>query len=136
MAIFKAFKEKTMVRKTEHTDRRRHQRFKAKMGAIAAMMTNNRLGQIMDVSQGGLSFRYIEDNGGPHESCELKILMPEAGFYLGDLNFITVSDFPVESNLPFRSIQMRQTGLQFLQLTPKQEFQLEQFISHHTIGLA
>ena len=124
-----------MARKTEHTERRHHQRYKVKNGAIAAMMANNRLGQIMDVSQGGLSFRYIEDSGGPHESCELKILMPEAGFYLDDLNFKTVSDFPVERNLPFRSIQMRQTGLQFIELTPKQEFQLEQFISHHTIGL-
>ena len=125
-----------LANKQKKHDRRKDKRYIAKNGAFAALSKNNRLGQIMNVSRSGLAFRYIEDKNDKIELDELKILMPQVDFFLEQVIFKTVSDFAVEQNLPFRSIQMRQAGLQFRNLTPKQELKLSHFILNHTMGEA
>ncbi len=43
-------------------ERRKHKRFKVKQGAFAVASPDyNKLGQIKDISEGGLAFQFIED---------------------------------------------------------------------------
>jgi hypothetical protein len=99
-------------------ERRLQKRFKAAEGAFAALVDQeSRLGQIKDISSDGLSFRYIDS----HED---------------KVPFKIISDFKIESEFSFSTVNMRQIGLEFGDLTAGQRDRLERFIKHHTVGEA
>jgi hypothetical protein len=53
-----------MVGRKRTIERRKNKRYKAVDGAYAAISPNlNKLGQIIDISMGGLVFKYIVTNG-------------------------------------------------------------------------
>lgn len=112
-------------------ERRKHKRFKASDRAfvIHGPYFTNR-SQIVDISKGGLAFRYI---GGERlsGSFNLDILFAENSFYLGKIPVKTVSDKKADQG-PFDSISMRRHGVQFGELTSHQMSQLGYFISNHT----
>ena len=50
-----------MVGRKRTIERRRHKRYKAVEGAYAAISPHShKLGQVIDISMGGLSFKYID----------------------------------------------------------------------------
>jgi len=103
----------------EHIDRRQMKRFKVAEGAFAALINHgNKLGQIKDISEKGLSFRYIDSQEEHSEAKELKI------------------NFEIKSEFSFSSIKMRHIGLEFGNLTQDQQLRLSHFIQNHTIGEA
>jgi hypothetical protein len=91
------------------------------------------LGQIKDISEIGLSFRYIDSGGSPEEPTELKIIVGERGVYLDNLPFKKVVDFEIKSDYSFSSLKMRQIGLQFGKLTPQQRIRVERLVKNHTV---
>jgi hypothetical protein len=118
-------------------ERRQQKRFKAQEGAFAALVDQeSRLGQIKDISLHGLSFRYIDSHEKLKNASELKIILGNRGLYLDNVPFKIISDFEIESEFSLSTVNMRQIGLEFGELTPGQRNRLDRFIKHHTIGEA
>ncbi|MFP4037622.1 MAG: PilZ domain-containing protein [Desulfobacteraceae bacterium] len=112
------------------TDRRRHLRFPAPERAVAVERNSNKLGQIQDISMGGLSFRYIDAEGGLGSSGSLMdIVDTESGFYLKEIPFEIVADFLVDDLPSFSALPVRQCSVRFGELKDAQRSLLEAFLS-------
>lgn len=124
-------KQQQETMKREKLDeRRKHKRFRPRVSAFALLNKPiSNMGEIIDISHDGLSFRYSADEGLPKGSFVLDILCVDDGFYLAKLPSRTAADFEVGN-------QMRRRGVQFGQLTNKQSSQLKFFIRTHTAGEA
>jgi len=123
----------------ELVERRKHERFQVEDGALAVLKPpwphSTRLGQIIDISRGGLAFRCIASEERSNGSCELSIIFADHGFYLNKLPINTISDFET-AKMPFASMTPRRRSVQFEELTHDQMSKLEYFIQKHTIGEA
>ena len=114
-------------------ERRKHKRFQVQDDAIAVLRPSiNKRGPIIDISRGGLAFRYITGKDSSGRSSKLDILLTDLRFYVGHMPIRTVSDFEVTSDLPFRGIKRRRRSVQFGKLTQEQMSHLERFIRDHT----
>ena len=119
----------------EVVDKRKHKRFRSQDLAFAAFGSHSKeIGKILDISRGGLAFRYIADGDRLNESHELEIYLANNGFHLKKVPFNTISDFELTSEFPLSSIIMRRPGVQFEELTQTMVSQLGYFIQNHTVG--
>jgi hypothetical protein len=111
---------------SKRKEQRRHKRFKAPQGAFAGLGPDfNKVGQIIDISMGGLAFRYI-GKAKPANRSHLDIIMIEPDFYLGNVPCVTVSDFPLDGGISFNAT--RRSSVRFGKLTPYQKVLLGQFV--------
>ncbi len=116
-------------------ERRKHKRFKGQYGAFVVLQsTVYKLGQIIDISRGGLAFKYIANRNRFKWSDELDILLADSDFQLEKISFKIVSDHRIESEMPFRYITTRRCGIRFGELEKDQISRIEYFINNHTIG--
>ena len=109
------------------------------MGEIALAVLKAKpvqMGQIVNISQGGLAFRYIDSKLELNESFELDILFARDAFYLKKVPFRIVSDFNRVSKLSVGTFKMKQQGVQFGEMMPDQQSQLDLFIQNHTTSEA
>jgi hypothetical protein len=117
----------------EVVERRKHKRFHAKDGTFAVLRPqwpySTKIGQIIDISMGGLAFSYVAGEDQPNRSYELDILLAEHSFHLTKIPFKTIWDQEAEQ-LP--SLRMRRCGVQFGELAPHHISQLEYFVQHYT----
>lgn len=120
----------------EFHEHRKYKRFQVPGGVFVGFGSRaNKVGQIIDVSMGGLAYRYV----GCEESCDgshLDIFVTDNDFYMGAVPFKTVCDFQVVDRVPASPMTMRRCGVQFGKLSRKQSAQLEYFIQQHTLGEA
>lgn len=126
-------------------ERRRYTRYKVREGAYAALSPDStKMGQIVDISRGGLCFRYIVQNDGFDENKETHVFVGDEGIYLEKMPNRVVEDTPVDSgDLPGAILMgskgmrmIRQRRLCFGDLTGNQMAQLEYFIMNRTVGRA
>ena len=118
-------------------DRRQQKRFKVSEGVFVALLNNGRkLGQIRDISNKGLSFRYIDGEDEPRDTGELRILSRSEDFFLDKVPFKKISDFEIKSDFSFSLIKMRQMGLQFGKLTSEQQIRLDHYIQKLSVRQA
>ena len=118
----------------EVVERRRHKRFQAEEGAYAAVRPQyDKIGQIIDVSRGGLAFRYMVSGSQEDASSELDIFLIGDGFHLDKVPFQTVSDEGIPERLSPSSQKMWRCGVQFGELTQMQILKLKEFILNHTV---
>jgi hypothetical protein len=118
-------------------ERRKIPRVPVKEGAFAIVRApGSRFGQILDVSLGGLAFKYIANGDRSNSPFELDILFARFGFFLERLSCKAVSDVElVEApRLPFFVITTMRCGVQFLDIKDHQLKQLKEFIRHQTNG--
>ena len=119
----------------EIVERRKHTRFQVPKSAFVGFGPYDaKVGQIIDVSTGGLAFRYVgteEPSNG-----ELSIFLAERDFYVGQIPFKTISDFEIAGKTPSTSVPLRRSGVQFGQLTEHQTSQLEHLLHSLTLGEA
>ncbi len=128
--------ESVMSETKESLIQRRYARFRVPKDAFAALgSVCIKVGQIINISMGGLAFRYLLPNEGPSNASELDIFLAGRTFYLYKVPFETVWDL-VTNETPFSSINTKVCGLQFGDLTDKQKSDLRYFIRTHTIGRA
>jgi hypothetical protein len=128
---------KMLLSRIEVVERRKHKRFRAEEGAYAAVRPHyDKIGQIIDVSRGGLAFRYLVSDGQEDISSELDIFLIGDDFHLDMLPFKTVSDQEIPERLSPGSQKMRRCAVQFGELTQIQALKLEEFILKHTIEAA
>jgi len=115
-------------------ERRKHRRFQVQSIAFAVLRDQGRqLGQIVDISMGGLAFNYIAVGGNADRAFELDILLAYKGLYMKKVQFMTISDFQIANKSPFSPITMRRHGVKFGELMPKQRSMLKNFLKEHTI---
>ena len=124
-----------MVGRKRTVERRKNKRYKAVEGAYAAISPNShKLGQIIDVSMGGLSFKYIDtsnDDTGDRQVQEETIFLSSMGYYVGDLPFKTISDYEVTNAPSFSSMKVRKRHVQFADLSFKQLFDLDYYLRNN-----
>ena len=114
-------------------ERRKYKRLQVQNDAIAVLRPIvDKRGPIIDISRGGLAFRYITAKNSPHRSSKLDILLPDLSFCLGSLPIRTVCDFEVTSKLAFGCTKTRRCSVQFRELTQEQMSQLDHFIENHS----
>ncbi len=120
---------KTETLQTE-TERREYKRFKIKENVFAA--DSDRMGQIVDLSMGGFSFRYPELQKQPVESQKMDIFVKDNSFFLQNLPITIVSDRKVVDDIDYPMPLLRRRGVKFQELTSEQKFQLEYLLwTHH-----
>jgi hypothetical protein len=115
--------------------KRRFKRFQAPQNAFALLRgPDGRLGQIIDISRGGLAFRYVGNGGQPRRSFKLDVFLANNDFHLEKVSFRTVSDFEVSKQGLANSVIMRRRGVQFDELNQHHVSRLEYFIENYALG--
>jgi hypothetical protein len=131
-----------MTNKKEFTERRKHERFKVKNGAIAiirlsdSISASQKYGQITNISQGGLSFRYIDRTGESNEPVKLDLLFIQDSIctaYLKYLSLQTVWVSHLDSKTSVSELKIKQQGVQFGKMVPNQIAQLDRFLEKCTV---
>jgi hypothetical protein len=120
-----------MTTKKDLVERRKHKRFKAKEGAFAVLTSDNKMGQIKDISRSGLTFQYIGHGEPSSGSTEMEIFSTVYDFYLKKVPARVIVDSEIEKTVPFSSVPMRQVNVQFEEMTPIQSKLLEYFIQNY-----
>ncbi len=124
-----------MVGRKRTVDRRKHKRYKAVDGAYAAVSPNSyKLGQVIDISMGGLSFKYIDTSANDAEydqAPEESLFLSSMGYYVGELPFKTIADYEVTNAPSFSSMKIRKRHIQFTDLSFKQLFDLDYYIRNN-----
>ncbi|NOX32639.1 MAG: PilZ domain-containing protein [Deltaproteobacteria bacterium] len=125
-----------MVGRKRTVERRKNKRYKAVEGAYAAISPHShKLGQIIDVSMGGLSFKYIDTSSDDTETeqnlPEETIFLSSMGYYVGDLPFKTIADYEVTNAPSFSSMKVRKRHVQFTDLSFKQLFDLDYYLRNN-----
>ncbi len=123
-----------MVGRKRTIERRKHKRYKAVEGAYAAISPNShKLGQIIDISMGGLSFKYIDTQTDELDAMPLDetVFLSSMGYYVGDLPFKVVSDYEITNVPSFSSMRIRKRHLQFSDLSFKQLFDLDYYLRNN-----
>ncbi|OEU68683.1 MAG: hypothetical protein BA867_05445 [Desulfobacterales bacterium S5133MH16] len=116
-------------------ERREHKRFLVQEGVYALLKNNSsKLGQIKNISRGGLAFSYIVDEEQMHDSFKVDIFISNLGYCLKDIPSKKISDFHVDNKLPFSTFSIRQVGIQFNELNHSQLSQLDNLMRDHTTG--
>ncbi len=112
-------------------ERRAHPRFETKAGIYVRFASySTRIGEVKEMSLGGLSFQYAESTADVSEPSELDLFSDVGDSFLGRLTFETISDAKVEPNNAIVVGSLRRCGLKFVNLTSKQLAQLKTFIFH------
>jgi hypothetical protein len=118
----------------EVVERRRHRRFRAQDGVFAAPRVVNqerKLWHIMDISMGGLAFRYIPAADDFDKFWELDILTRDTLFSMEGVPLICISDLEMPDE-PTTSYTLRRRSVRFGELTQSQTSKLEYLIRHRT----
>jgi len=130
-----------MYSETSTEERRRHKRFQIKTKTFAAFSgpdSNRKIGEIINMSTGGMAFRYLNYEKQPYgiissdKPVELDIFWQGDGYSMGTVPIKTISDSVISKMSPFSFIAMRHCRMKFTELTPYQEMQLEHFIKNHS----
>ncbi|MDH5299571.1 MAG: PilZ domain-containing protein, partial [Desulfobulbaceae bacterium] len=114
------------------TERRRDQRFAVRERAIAVLKAGasfTKLGQVVDISRGGLAFDYVlldavdpdALSGAEVEVPMVLNILTEDGFMaLQGAGIQTVSDRSLANDRSFSTVQTRRCSVRFRDLTPVQ----------------
>jgi hypothetical protein len=125
-----------MNRRNESVEHRKHKRFQIRQGTYVALAPPyGKVGPVIDISMGGLSFRYVDGKETTNGSY-INIFLTEANFYLEKVSVKTILDFKIPDKSASSSITMRRCGLQFRGLTHNQASQLKFFVENYSIGEA
>ena len=117
----------------ETSDQRKHKRLRVQDGVYVVLRNEtHKLGMILDVSPGGLAFKYVDDDGGMEASFELDIFLAGHGLVWKGVPHKTVSDVETERGIPFSSVRMRRRGVQFKDLSRDHLSHLEYVIQNQT----
>ena len=97
----------------------------------------SKLGNLIDINKGGLSFQYIAGEGKAEVSTHLDLFTNNSEFYLSSLPCEVAYDIDLpKDNTILASLEYRRCGLEFGELTKEQAAQLELYLKKHTAGTA
>lgn len=124
-----------MSKQEQLLERREGGRFQVEDGAFVLLgPRSSLLGQIIEISLGGLSFLYTTSTNPAKDSTELDILLADHSFYFDKIPCNIVSDLEIRHELSMGSKTIRRCSVEFGDLSKDQKSQLEYFIRNHTAG--
>lgn len=124
--------EVRMINSEKDIERRFYERFQVQQGVYALVRNgSSKLGQIKNISKGGLAFMYINDEQQMHEPSQVDIFLSGYGFILKGIACKKISDIHIENFVPFSTFEMRQLGIQFIDVNLDQSAQLDMFIEKY-----
>jgi c-di-GMP-binding flagellar brake protein YcgR len=127
----------------EMVDHREHIRYQVPGGSFVTIGSDEPImGQIIDISMGGIAFRYMDSKKLTEES-HLDMFLTEGDMCLGQVPIKAVSDHEIPNTVLCKTVDeippscrtMRRCGVQFGDLTQHQMSQLQQCIQNHTTGV-
>jgi len=101
------------------------------MGEIAVSVYKSnpvKLGQIKNISVGGLAFHYIPAKNNLEGPYELDILMTEKNIYLHNVPFEIISDEMIEKKPQVQEMPVKRTSLRFVDLSNQQLSKLQNIL--------
>jgi hypothetical protein len=124
-----------MITQEKMVERRKHKRFRVQEGIYALLKNNSsKLGQIKNISRGGLAFSYIVDEEQMHEAFKVDIFISKIGYCLKDVPSKKISDLHLDNRLPFSTFSIRQARIQFNELNHSQLSQLDKLMRDYSTG--
>ena len=110
-------------------ERRAHERFRVKDGIVAVPHAASiRFGRIKDISMGGLTVRYFEEEEWHGKSFEVDLVMTDGNFSLDKVLINIKFDMENGTETPYCVLPERQCGLEFVDLTEHQNEKLRNFL--------
>lgn len=118
------------------TDSRVHKRFQAREGACASFMNSGlspatRIGQILDMSKGGIALKYLSNRDGYKKGRSILIELFNVSnpvLSTGKIPCRVVYDIPLTDN-PADSMNIRRCGMEFGTLSNLQSCHVDHFIA-------
>jgi len=112
-------------------ERRQYHRYTGPSEALAVLKPHPiKLGQIVNISEGGLAFQYMSDDKIETKYIELDIFISAKGQQYNAFPFTTIRDFKVSNN--FENLTpKRQLCLKFNSLSTEQKLLLKSLICQH-----
>ena len=100
---------------------------------FAVLTSDNKIGQIKNISRSGLTFQYVGDGEPSSGSTEMEIFSTIYDFYLKKVPVKSVVDVEVDGDIPFSSVPMKQLRIQFGEMAPIQVGLLGYLLQHYTL---
>ncbi len=123
-----------MLNSKKIIERRSQERHQIQQGIYALLKNgSSKLGQIVNISKGGLAFKYINHEEQIGEPVEVDIFISGNGYFLKGIPCKKISDIHVDNFVPFSTFEMRQLGVQFGEMSHGQAHQLDTFIKKYTL---
>ena len=119
----------------ESIERRKHKRFKVRERVfVDVSVIPIKVGEMIDISVGGLSFQYLVNGDINPKTLEIKINYLPNGFSSEMITVRTVWDDVDIPKFWTGNIKTRRRGVCFEQLNENQKSQIEHLIEHHTVA--
>jgi hypothetical protein len=118
-----------MIHFNSHSEKRLLMRYPAIDGVVVAVEPYTEiLGYMIDISLGGLSFRYVDASHEKDTSTELTILVTEPRLCLDRIPYLTVADFELPVEFSFSSIRTRRRCVKFDRMSLLQHHAIEKLV--------
>ena len=129
--------ERRMAERWSGTVSRRHYRYRVKdhIDVNLRSESGEEVGQLLDISKGGLSLQFLATDEKPKTYTDLGILA-SMDLSMVRIPFRTVSVEEVNNNIPLSVTRLRRYSLKFKNLKPAQRAELDFFIKNYTYGHA
>ena len=121
------------------TERRNHVRYVSQENAFAALGDRyTKVGKIIDISMGGLSFEYIVGQENSEVSSMVDVFLTDASFHIHNLPCTVIYDVgagaSVAGNQSVDMLRRRRCAVHFTQRSDEHKREVRSFIKKHTTG--
>lgn len=129
--------ERRTAARRSRTDSRKHYRYRAKDHIYVNLRSEcgEAVGQLLDISKGGLSLQFLATEEKPKTYTDLGILA-SMDLAMERIPFRTISVAEIDNNIPLSITRLLRYSLEFKNLTPAQGAKLDFFIKNYTYGNA
>lgn len=120
-----------MAESAEYHERRQHHRSSVSSGVIAVLISSapEIIGSVSDISLGGAKVTYHNPKSRTIDYNKLKVDLISDDRFVEAIPCSNAWDCSVETNDFIATDDLRQIGIQFVSLTPNQQFLLRSFIN-------
>ena len=120
--------------KKQTVERRKNERFQTGKNTYALLRARgSKLGRVIDISKGGLAFRYVSVGERLKGPLELDLLSHQYDYRIDKIPVKIITDLEVANKKAFKSTILKRVGVQFGKLTREQKSKLEHFIRDHAV---
>ncbi|MEW6673595.1 MAG: PilZ domain-containing protein [Thermodesulfobacteriota bacterium] len=129
--------ERRLTDRRSRTDNRRHNRYRVKDHIYVNLRSasGEEVGQLLDISRGGLSLQFLATDEKSRTYTDLGILA-SMDLAMERIPFRTVSVAEADDHIPLSVTRMLRYSLEFKDLTSAQKDKLDYFIKNYTYGNA
>ncbi len=120
--------------KKKTVERRQDERFQTGKNTYALLRARgSKLGRVIDISKGGLAFRYVSVGERLKGPLELDLLSHQYDYRIDKIPVKIITDLEIANKKAFKSTILKRVGVQFGKLTREQKSKLEHFIRDHAV---